>query len=222
MRKVIRDYTVAMKLMQFLTLALVGGMASHLLAIEAAPATNAASHASTTNSMAILEQEINVAYKALEQGKPDIAASLFAKALKKDPANRRGRFGLGTALIQLDKYKEALAVLEAMLKDSPNDYVLKNNIAWIYATAHDLSMRNGKRAIELAQDALMLNPTDCHVWSTLAEAYFISGRYDKALQDAKQALDISRETNADAKLVEQYQVQVERCRKAAESMSILE
>lgn len=109
-----------------------------------------------------------------------------------------------------------------MLKDSPNDYVLKNNIAWIYATAHDLSMRNGKRSIELAQEALLLNPTDCHVWSTLAEAYFISGRYDKALNRAEKALEISRETNADAKLVEQYQVQVERCRKAAESMSILE
>ena len=138
------------------------------------------------------------------------------------PNNRRGRFGLSTTLIQTNKYREALAILEAMVKEYPNDYVLKNNIAWVYATARDLSIRNGPRAIQLAQDALLLSPLDCHVWSTLAEAYFISGRYDKALRDAEQALRLGRETNADAKLIEQYQIQVERCRKAAESSSILE
>ncbi|MCX7007102.1 MAG: tetratricopeptide repeat protein, partial [Kiritimatiellaeota bacterium] len=62
----------------------------------------------------------------------------------------------------------------------------------------------------------------CHVWSTLAESYFISGRYDKALRDAQQALRLGRETNADAKLIAQYELQVERCRKAAETSSILE
>jgi len=201
---------------------MITGVAGRLLAVEGAPATNVVPPAVAAKAATALEQELDVAYKALEQGKPDVAAGLFAKALQKSPANRRGRFGLGTALIQLDKYKEALSVLEAMVKDSPNDYVLKNNIAWVYATAHDLSVRNGKRAIQLAQESLLLNPLDCHVWSTLAEAYFISGRYDKALRDAEQALRLSRETNADAKLVDQYQQQVERCRKAAESMSILE
>ena len=175
-----------------------------------------------SNLTSRVELELDKAFKALDQGKPTIAAGLFEKALAQMPANRRGRFGLSTALIQDNKYKEALAILEQMLKETPKDYVLMNNLAWIYATARDLKTRNGARAVALAQDALMINPIDCHVWSTLAEAYFISGRYDKALRNAEQALRLGRETNADAKLLDQYQIQVERCRKAAESSSILE
>jgi predicted Zn-dependent protease len=175
-----------------------------------------------SNLAARVELEVDMAFKALNQGKPAIAAGLFEKALAQDAHNRRGRFGLSTALIQSDKYKEALAILEKMLKETPKDYVLMNNIAWVYASARDLKIRNGARAVALAQDALMINPIDCHVWSTLAEAYFISGRYDKALRNAEQALRLGRETNMDAKLIEQYQLQVERSRKAAESSSILE
>ncbi|TAN36420.1 MAG: tetratricopeptide repeat protein [Verrucomicrobia bacterium] len=177
---------------------------------------------SVTNTSAQVEQILEMAFKAQEQGKPEVAIGLFNKALQSDPTNRRGRFGLSTVLIQTDKFKAALALLEELVKESPKDYVLKNNIAWVYATAADLSMRNGPRAIQLAQEALMLNTVDCHVWSTLAEAYFISGRYDKALRSAEQALRLGQDTKADAKLIEQYQLQVERCRKAAESMSILE
>jgi len=170
----------------------------------------------------MVEKEFDVAYKAVEQGQPSVAIGLFRKALQVDPKNRRGRFGLSTALIQTDKYKEALEILEVMLKESPKDYVLKNNTAWIYATARDLKIRNGPRAIQLAQEALLLNPIDCHVWSTLAEAYFISGRYDKAKRNAEQALRLGLETKADSKLIAQYQIQFERCRKAAETSSILE
>ena len=227
-----------MKAIRFVVLALLWSLAGLGMAAESPKAaaaagnetgipTKAVGSAFRTNTLsaratANIERELDVAFKAIEQGKPDVAASLFTKVLERDPANRRGRFGLSTALIQSDKYKEALAILEAMLKETPNDYVLKNNTAWVYATARDLSMRNGRRAVQLAQEALLINPLDCHVWSTLAEAYFISGRYDKALRNAEQALRVGRETNADAKLLDQYQLQVDRCRKAAESMSILE
>ena len=178
--------------------------------------------ASNTNKNAQAASDMDVAFMALEQSKPNVAIGIFTKLLQKDPANRRARFGLSTALIQAEKYKEALAILEDMVKEVPRDYVTKNNLAWIYATANDLSVRDGKRAVQLAQEALLLNPTDCHVWSTLSEAYFICGRYDKAMRDAEHALRLGQDTNADAKLLEQYQLQVERCRKAAESMAILE
>ena len=198
-----------------------------VLVASAAPkptrsSANQTAAAAASNLAAHVELELDMAFKALEQGKPVIAEGLFAKALAQAPGNRRGRFGLSTALIQSDKYKEALEILEKLLKETPKDYVLMNNIAWVYATARDIKTRNGARAVALAQDALLINPIDCHVWSTLAEAYFISGRYDKALRNAEQALRLSRETNMDAKLIEQYQLQVERSRRAAESSHILE
>lgn len=212
--------------MKLLPILLFCGMGAAFVTL-AAPnptrtSTNKAAAQAASNLAARVELELDVAFHALEQGKPAIAAGLFEKALVADPHNRRGRFGLSTALIQSDKYKEALTILEQMLKETPKDYVLMNNIAWVYATARDVRVRNGARAVALAQEALLINPVDCHVWSTLAEAYFISGRYDKALRNAEQALRLGRETNMDAKLIEQYQLQVERSRKAAESSSILE
>jgi tetratricopeptide (TPR) repeat protein len=211
--------------MKLLHLSLVIGLGLCLLPGWAAPAKtvkNKAAAGNTTGTVSAIELEFDKAYKALDQAQPAIAVGLFRKALEKAPANRRGRFGLSTALIQTDQYKEALEILEVMLKETPKDYVLKNNTAWIYATARNPKMRNGARAVQLAQEALLLNPIDCHVWSTLAEAYYISGRYDKALRNANEALRVARETNADVKLLEQYQFQVERCRRAAETSSILE
>jgi Tfp pilus assembly protein PilF len=178
--------------------------------------------ASLTNVETQTTNDMAVAFMALEQGKPSVAQGVFAKILQKDPTNQRARFGLSTALIQSKKYREAQVILEAMIKEVPQDYRIKNNLAWIYATATDMQVRDGKRAVALAQEALMLNPTDCHVWSTLSEAYFICGRYDKALRNAEHALRVGHDTQAEAQLLEQYQMQVERCRKAAESMAILE
>jgi tetratricopeptide (TPR) repeat protein len=188
----------------------------------ASPVRSAKAKAKTESPASPEENEFDKAYKALEQSQPKVAIGMFRKALQKEPANRRGRFGLSTALIQVDQYKEALEILEIMLKETPKDYVLKNNTAWIYATARDTKMRNGTRAIQLAQEALLLNPLDYHVWSTLAEAYFISGRYDKALRNAQEALRVGRDTGADAKSLVQYELQIERCRRAVESSSLLE
>jgi len=83
------------------------------------PATNATHRAAATKSSATVEQQIDFAYKALEQGKPDIAIGFVQQSVEEGSGNRRGRFGLSTALIQSNKYKEALAILEAMIKEYP-------------------------------------------------------------------------------------------------------
>ena len=169
-----------------------------------------------------MEKTLLLGYQALQMGQSSAAISLFEKALKEEPKNKHGRFGLAAVLIQAERHKEAIALLEPMIKEFPNDYSLKNNLAWILSTAKDPALRNGPRALQLAQDALLIAPNDAHVWSTLAEAYFIAGRYDKALRSAERALQLSRESNTEAKQVEEYRQQVERCRKTAEAMSILE
>ena len=148
---------------------------------------------------------------------------MFNKVLKQDSSNKRARFGLGTAYIQMQMYKEALAILEPMAKEFPKDYFLKNNIAWLYATSQDITIRNGAKAVQYAQEALMIAPGDFHVWSTLSEAYYISGRYDKALRDAEEAVKISSETaTADISGAVECRRQVEKNRQAVRVMSVLE
>jgi len=159
--------------------------------------------------------------EALRRERPEEALRIFDEALKLDPTNRSVRFGIGTAYIKLERYKEAFALLEAMSRENPADYFLKNNLAWMYATAKDHSLRNGAKAVALARDALLLAPKDYHVWSTLAESYYILGQYDKALRAAEQALQLAQQTGNEA-TVKEYRAQIRKFQRAAEAMSIFE
>jgi len=188
---------------------------------NAAPGLVAAP-AGTDSATNQFEQELKLGYDALQSSQTNAAVALFKKVLARDPKNKRARFGLATAMIQMDRYKEAIALLDSLIAEHPKDYFLKNNLAWILATAHDPAIRDGRRAVRLSQEALLSAPNDSHVWSTLAEAYYLCGNYDKALRSAEQALMLSRETQMDPRLVRDYEQQVDRCRKAAEAMSILE
>lgn len=193
---------------------------------EAAVETNtvAESGSNTVKSAAQDEvsQLLDKAYARIDSGGVQDAIAMFNDVLQRDPINKRARFGLGTAYIQMQKYKEALAVLEPMTKEYPEDYFLKNNIAWLYATAKDVSIRNGAKAIQYAQEALLIAPGDFHVWSTLSEGYYISGKYDKALRSAEEALKLSLDSPAGADGAVEYRRQVEKNRKAAQAMSVLE
>ena len=195
-----------------------------LALVETAVATNTAAESNLVKSAAQdeISQLVYKAYKRIDYGNMREAIRMFNDVLARDPVNKRARFGLGTAYIQLQQYKDALAVLEPMVKEFPEDYFLKNNIAWLYATAKDFSIRNGAKAVQFAQDALLIAPGDFHLWSTLSEGYYISGKYDKALRAAEVALKLSFDSATGAASVEEYRRQVEKNRKAAQAMSVLE
>ena len=191
---------------------------------ELGMATNAVSASNVVESAATdeINKQLDKAYQRMDFGSIQEAMGMFNEILQKDPVNKRARFGIGTAYIQLQKYKEALAVLEPMVKEFPTDYFLMNNIAWLYATAKDVTIRNGAKAVRYAQEALLIAPTDYHVWSTLSEGYYISGRYDKALRAAEEALKLSTASSTGAQESEEYQRQVNKNRKAVQAMTVLE
>ncbi len=58
-----------------------------------------------------------------------------------------------------------------------------NNFAWVLATSPDDDLRDGERAIELAQEAAELTEfKEAYILSTLASGYAESGDFDKALE----------------------------------------
>jgi tetratricopeptide (TPR) repeat protein len=192
--------------------------------VEMGVTTNVAAESNTVKATTQddISQLLDKAYKRIDYGGVQDAIGMFNDVLKRDPRNKRARFGLGTAYIQMQKYRDALAVLEPMAKEFPEDYFLKNNIAWLYATARDFSIRNGAKSVGYAQDALLIAPGDYHVWSTLSEGYYISGQYDKALRAAEEALKLSLDSPTGVEESGEYRRQVEKNRKAAQAMSVLE
>lgn len=165
---------------------------------------------------------IDEGYAELRSQNPKAAASAFERALQIHPQDRRARFGLGTTYISLKEYAKARDLLEGLAKEFPDDYAVKNNLAWLYATSADVSVRDGEKAVKYAQEVVIAAPRDFHVWSTLAEAYFIVEKYEEALRAANEALRLVRMNTRDPAVLKDYERQVAKCRLAIQAFSILE
>jgi tetratricopeptide (TPR) repeat protein len=141
------------------------------------------------------------AFQLLGEGRTKESLPLFEQALKEKPGDKAARLGYGSALIEQRRYAESAKLYEELLAEYPSDYPIINNLAWLHATAA---------------------PGDYHVWSTLAEAYYVQGEYEKAEKTAKEAVALAGRFNASEKLRLEYVQQVDRCRRAAQALRILE
>jgi predicted Zn-dependent protease len=75
-----------------------------------------------------------------------------------------------------------------------NPHVL-NNLAWLYVTCEDETIRNPHRALVLAQKAAALEE-ESHILDTLAESYFSNGMIEEAVAAGKRALALAEENKA--------------------------
>jgi tetratricopeptide (TPR) repeat protein len=69
-----------------------------------------------------------------------------------------------------------------------------NNLAWLLATCPDASVRDGAKAIELAQQAVKLSGgKDPGFLDTLAAAYAEAGHFFQAVETARKALVLAKQ-----------------------------
>lgn len=94
---------------------------------------------------------------------------------------------LGDLYYSRDDLAGARDAYERALSLDPTHVNVLNNLAWLYATSPDPMLRNPPRALALALAAARLKP-ESHVLDTLAESYFVNGKYPQALAAARQAL----------------------------------
>jgi tetratricopeptide (TPR) repeat protein len=77
-------------------------------------------------------------------------------------------------------------VLRKSLEKAPQDASTLNNLAWLYATSQPPCFKP-KAALELALRAAAIDP-DPTILDTLAEAYYVNGQEEEALNTIHQAL----------------------------------
>ena len=99
---------------------------------------------------------------------------------------------LGTLLLRKGRGDEAVAHYQAAIAIQPANAFFLNNLAWVLATCPNPQVRNGARAVELAQQAERFggagNPA---ILGTLAAAYTEAGRFPDALRTAQHALELA-------------------------------
>jgi Zn-dependent protease with chaperone function len=98
---------------------------------------------------------------------------------------------LGGLLLEQGRFGEAKGLLQKRLEYAPNDPQTLNNLAWLYATAPP-PVFDPQAALHLALQAARLQP-DGYVLDTLAEAYYVNGRYAEALATIRQAIALRPE-----------------------------
>ena len=97
------------------------------------------------------------------------------------------------------RVREAVGNYEHALQIKPGIVDARNNLAWILATAPDAAIRNGNKAVELAEEANRVSDArDPNILSTVAAAYAEAGRFAEAMVMAQRALELSDPKNAKA------------------------
>jgi len=82
------------------------------------------------------------------------------------------RANLGTAFLQLGRLNEALAHFEKPMEINPLNVEAQNNMALVLATFPETRLRNGTKAIELAERADHLTGNEnASINATLAAVY---------------------------------------------------
>ncbi len=125
-------------------------------------------------------------------GKSMINSFAVEKSLKHklrlDPVHSSDIYTLiGDHYYDLGKFAQAVLAYENVLKIDPGNIHALNNLAWLFATCKDKSVRNYKKAMELAKRALNIKRAP-YILDTYAEACFLNHLYDKAVKASKEAL----------------------------------
>ncbi len=117
---------------------------------------------------------------------------------------------LGDLYYSTGNYIGVKEAYEKSISLEPNNPEVLNNLAWLYATCPDEEMRNPSRSLQLAERAvaLMVSP---HILDTLAESYYLNGRYKEALVAESRALRLVKGNRS------YYEEQLRKFKAAAES-----
>ncbi len=80
------------------------------------------------------------------------------------------------------------------LEADPKNLRALNNLSWMLASVSDARIRDGERAVALAEQAIeVTGPDDFSILDTLSVAYAEAGRFEKALVAARKALKLAKE-----------------------------
>jgi tetratricopeptide (TPR) repeat protein len=128
----------------------------------------------------------------LQEGRTDEAIAQWQKALLIQPQDGEVYTSLGNAFFRKGLMKGAISYYQQALEVAPQDALARNNMAWILATSSDASVRDGTKAVDLAERAVQLSGgEDPNFLRTLAASYAESRRFSEAIDAGERGIEIA-------------------------------
>jgi len=123
------------------------------------------------------------------------AIDLYTAVIRLHPDHVEARKELANAFAKQGRTREAIQQYEEVLARRADWAEPLNNLAWLLATAPDPNLRDGARALRLAQRACELTGYEnADYLDTSGVAYAEAGLFDEAIRCAEKAIDLAIRT----------------------------
>ena len=130
----------------------------------------------------------------MTKGQIDDAIAQFSKVIEIRPDHSEAHYNLAVALSDKHETAQAIAHYERAIEAQPDHVGALVNLAWTLATSPDAAVRDGPKAVELAERANHLTGhTNPLILRTLAATYANNNSFDKALETSRRALQLAQE-----------------------------
>lgn len=123
---------------------------------------------------------VRLAASLRRTGRAEDAVAHYEQAVQQQPNNAEARFGQAVALVQARRYREARDRLAEGMTLFPEQTVFAHGLARLLATARDDRVRDGQRAMALAQE-VMTHGRTLDLGATVAMAYAELGQFAQAI-----------------------------------------
>jgi protein O-mannosyl-transferase len=134
----------------------------------------------------------NLAKALLQKGQVADALVHYRKLLDLQPDNMEVHNIVGTVLVQQGRVREGAEEWEKVLSVDADNGNAMSNLAWVFATSPDQSIRNGAKAVQLAEQAVRISGGRIAIlFRTLAAAYAENGRFSEAIQTAQRGIQLA-------------------------------
>src|SRR6266516_2189201 len=134
----------------------------------------------------------NLAKALLQKGQVADALVHYRKLLELQPDNIEVHNIVGTVLIQQGHIREGVEEWQKVLAIQPDNGNAMSNLAWVFATSPDDSLRDGAQAVQLAEQALRISGGRIPIiFRTLAAAYAEHGMFSQSIQTAQRGIELA-------------------------------
>ena len=134
------------------------------------------------------EAHNNLGLLLLQTGHTGEAIVHYRRVVAILPEKVAGYGNLGFALSEIGRFEEAVASYRKALALNPRELAVLSNFAWLLATCGEASIRDGPRAVEMAEEANRIaGESNAQVLRSLAAALAEAGRFPEAVATGQRA-----------------------------------